>query len=98
MPRLEVFVKTSSRHVRLCRNPGGVRYRAIESERFSIFFHPCHFGGMEASTACYFAFALLFDRLFPNLNTLAHELFVVKQQMLLQSDISLLRAASLNVM
>lgn len=29
--------KTSSRHVRLCRNPGGVRYRAIESERFSIF-------------------------------------------------------------
>lgn len=98
MPRLEVFVKTSSRHVSLCRNPGGVRYRAIESERFSIFFHPCHFGGMEASTACYFAFALLFDRLFPNLNTLAHKLFVVKQQMLLQSDISLLRAASLNVM
>ena len=23
---------------------------------------------MEASTACYFAFALLFDRLFPNLS------------------------------
>ena len=53
---------------------------------------------MEASTACYFAFALLFDRLFPNLHPLAHKLYVVKQQMLLQSDISLLRAASLNVM
>lgn len=82
------FVPQSGRRKVSCDRIGALQH----------IFHPCHFGGMEASTACYFAFALLFDRLFPNLNTLAHKLFVVKQQMLLQSDISLLRAASLNVM
>lgn len=52
---------------------------------FGILFLRCRFGGTEASATRYFTFALMSDRLSPNLDTLAHELFVVEQQMLLQS-------------
>lgn len=48
-------------------------------------FPPLPLWGIEASATRYFAFALLSDRLSPNLDTFAHKLFVVEQQMLLQS-------------